>query len=237
MKKNLAPSEKTKSKPSAFREILRALHEFGVLLESHATLPSVVGLIATSPVRGSWWGHPLANTIFLATRRLTARQDVTTAKLIDGKITYVHRKLWPALVVVGRSLQPWQTERLTRAARWLLSRVRRAHAVRTEELQSPTAVARKLGDAARELETRLLVHSQEVHTKTGAHAKYLETWAHWTNRVGLILPKLTVHQGESQLENALNVLNSTYGAKARMPWSRSGSSAKTSSLRTTSHRK
>ena len=38
--------------------IHETLAECGLLLESDAKLPSVAGLVACAPVRGSWWGHP-----------------------------------------------------------------------------------------------------------------------------------------------------------------------------------
>jgi hypothetical protein len=44
---------------------------------------------------------------------------------------------------------------------------------------------RSIGDAVRELEARLLVHSIEIHTELGAHAKQLQTWNEWRKEVGL----------------------------------------------------
>ena len=36
--------------------------------------------------------------IWSLTRRLRASEDILVCRLIGGKVTYVHRRLWPALV-------------------------------------------------------------------------------------------------------------------------------------------
>ena len=54
----------------------------------------------------------------------------------------------------------------------------RTDALRREHPSS----AQELGAAARELERRLLVYAEEVHTESGAHAKQLESWTHWAER-------------------------------------------------------
>ena len=47
--------------------------------------------------------HPKANTIFLCSRAIRESADVLVCRLVGGKVTYVHRRLWPALVrLAGR---------------------------------------------------------------------------------------------------------------------------------------
>jgi len=71
----------------------------GVVLESgRGAVPSLAEAIAGAPIRGSWWAHPKANTIFLCSRAIRASADVLVCRLVGGKVTYVHRRLWPALV-------------------------------------------------------------------------------------------------------------------------------------------
>jgi hypothetical protein len=54
-------------------------------------------------VRGSWWAHPKGNQIFQLSRAIRRSPDVLVCRLVDGKITYIHRRLWPALVsLAGR---------------------------------------------------------------------------------------------------------------------------------------
>jgi hypothetical protein len=71
----------------------------GVVLESgRGPVPNLAESIAGTPIRGSWWAHPKADTIFLCPRAIRESADVLVCRLVGGKITYVHRRLWPALV-------------------------------------------------------------------------------------------------------------------------------------------
>jgi len=71
----------------------------GVVLESaHGSVPSLAAAVAGEPIRGSYWAHPKANDIFLCSRAIRKSVDVLVCRLFDGKVTYVHRRLWPALV-------------------------------------------------------------------------------------------------------------------------------------------
>ena len=54
--------------------------------------------IAGGPIRGSWWGHPKGREIFAVADAVGGSAEVLVCKLVDGKVTYVHRRLWPALV-------------------------------------------------------------------------------------------------------------------------------------------
>jgi hypothetical protein len=69
------------------------------MLEAGAgPVPSIAAAIAGGPIRGSWWGHPQGRAIFAITRGIRDCPDVLVCRLVGGKITYVHRRLWPALV-------------------------------------------------------------------------------------------------------------------------------------------
>jgi len=101
------------------------LQTVGVIVVSGAKLPSLAGLVAEAPLRGSWWAHPEAHAIFRVGKALEARQDVLTAKLISGKVTLIHKRLWPALFAVATSGEPWQLAGLSPQARALLALVLR----------------------------------------------------------------------------------------------------------------
>lgn len=74
-----------------------------VLQAARGPVPSLAEAIAGGPIRGSWWGHPKGKQIFQAAEAVGDSPEVLVCKLIDGKITYVHRRLWPALVkLAGR---------------------------------------------------------------------------------------------------------------------------------------
>ena len=76
----------------------------GVVLESgRGEVPGLAEAIAGAPIRGSYWAHPKANDIFLCSRAIRKSADVLVCRLVGGKVTYVHRRLWPALVrLAGR---------------------------------------------------------------------------------------------------------------------------------------
>lgn len=71
----------------------------GVVLQAaRGIVPSLAEAIAGAPIRGSWWAHPSGHDIFRVAEAVSDSNDVLVCKLIDGKVTYVHRRLWPALV-------------------------------------------------------------------------------------------------------------------------------------------
>jgi hypothetical protein len=86
------------SAPRAF-DPLGFVAEHGVVLASaRGPVPSVAGTIAGEPIRGSWWAHPRGQEIFRALTEIDDSPDVLCFKLVGGKVTFVHRRLWPALV-------------------------------------------------------------------------------------------------------------------------------------------
>ena len=81
------------------RQALAFIRKHGVVLEAaQGPVPSVAEAIAGGPVRGSWWAHPNGHEIFAVTRAIRDSDEVLVCRLIKGNITFVHRRLWPALV-------------------------------------------------------------------------------------------------------------------------------------------
>jgi hypothetical protein len=71
----------------------------GVVLQAaRGPVPSLAEAVAGGPIRGSWWGHPKGKAIFRVAEAVSDDPDVLVCTLIGGKVTYVHRRLWPALV-------------------------------------------------------------------------------------------------------------------------------------------
>jgi len=174
-----------------------------LLLASDASLPSVAALVAGEPVRGSWWSHPKGRAIFAAIRGLEHDADALVVPLVGGKVTFVHRDLWPALLAVALAREPWQTRGLSAPARRLLTTLNKSGDVEAS------------GDPARDLERRLLACGHEVHTERGLHAKHLERWDRWAARAGVI-PSVDLTQAKRSLEQALADLGG--GARRRLPW-------------------
>lgn len=196
--------------------VARALHLFGLLLEADPELPSVTLTIAEQPIRGSWWGHPDGGSIFATCEWLQEHEDVLSAKLVNGKITYVHRRLWSALLRVATSNRSWQKSGLSGEARALLHHVGRRGSVRTDKLKQS---ARALRQPVQELERRLLVRSFSVHTGSGKHAKQLESWRSWKRRSGFEGKRLTWPLAVAEIEAAGAALcAASGGARVRFPW-------------------
>src|SRR5262245_3978296 len=92
--------------------LLAELCAYGLLLQQDLQLPSVVTLVAGAPLHGSWWSHPAGHTIFSLLNALAAHPDVLVTHLVRGKVTFVHRRLWPAVLVVATERAAWQFARL-----------------------------------------------------------------------------------------------------------------------------
>jgi hypothetical protein len=81
------------------RDAIAFVERHGVVLQAaRGPVPSLAEAIACEPIRGSWWGHAKGGQIFRAARAVCESPDVLVCKLIDNKVTYVHRQVWPALV-------------------------------------------------------------------------------------------------------------------------------------------
>jgi len=87
------------------RDPIKFVEQQGVVLESaKGSRPNLAEAIAGEPIRGSWWGHKRGTAIFWATRAVRDSSDVLVCRLLDGKVTYIHRRLWPAIVRLADSL-------------------------------------------------------------------------------------------------------------------------------------
>lgn len=80
-------------------QALAFVRRHGVVLEAaRGPVPSLADAIAGEPVGGSWWSHAKSQQIFALTRAVRDSDDVLVCRLLGGKINFVHRRLWPALV-------------------------------------------------------------------------------------------------------------------------------------------
>ena len=80
-------------------EGLAFVKRHGVVLQAaRGPVPNLAEVIAGGPIRGSWWGHPKGHEIFRVAEAICGSPEVLVCKLVDGKVTYIHRRLWPALV-------------------------------------------------------------------------------------------------------------------------------------------
>jgi hypothetical protein len=75
-----------------------------VLASGKGMVPNLAEAVAGEPIPGSWWGHPKGSEIFLALGAVDDSPDVLCFRLVEGKITFVHKRLWPALVRLAAEL-------------------------------------------------------------------------------------------------------------------------------------
>jgi hypothetical protein len=75
-----------------------------VLASAKGPIPNLAEAVAGEPIRGSWWTHAKGRAIFHALGVVDDSADVLRFRLVDGKITLVHRRLWPALVRLAAEL-------------------------------------------------------------------------------------------------------------------------------------
>ncbi|MFN0250504.1 MAG: hypothetical protein ACKV2T_26725 [Kofleriaceae bacterium] len=92
-----------KASASGVKKWLDFVEKHGVVLASaKGPVPSLAEQIAGEPIIGSWWSHAKGKEIFEVLSAVDEDVDVRCFKLVDGKVTFVHRRVWPALVRLAR---------------------------------------------------------------------------------------------------------------------------------------
>jgi hypothetical protein len=91
------------------RQALAFVRRHGVVLASaKGSAPRLAEEIAGEPIKGSWWAHPQGRRIFSILSAVSESDEVLVCRLVDGKVTLVHRRLWPALVRLSKRFTPAQ---------------------------------------------------------------------------------------------------------------------------------
>ena len=200
-----------------FQRVMRKFEDIGVLLLSDRSLPSVVGLVGGPDVKGSWWGHEKGHEIFRDLERLEAHTDALVTRLVSGKVTYLHRRLWPDFLSVATSREGWQTRGLSSAARRLLASVAKEGEIRVDKYIGGKDAPR-FRDAAREIERRLLVYTDEIHTEKGSHAKVLMTWSRCPKIRDQRFAPRSLAAARGALEKRIDDLNREFDGSGKLPW-------------------
>jgi hypothetical protein len=176
--------------PASTAKVLSTLARLGLLLNQDKRLPNVVTLVTGEALSTSWWSHPKGRLIFSVLSELSDHPDVLFTKLLHGKDTLVHRSLWPAFLTVATAAEPWQQRNLSSGARKLLAQVNEAG-----------APVRSSGPAVKDLVSRLLVHSKQVHTESGRHEMAIESWSVWSAHSG-VAPTKSLDEAREAIERA-----------------------------------
>jgi hypothetical protein len=94
---------------SAVATALAFVESHGVVLVSaKGPAPRLIEAIAGEPISGNWWSHPRGNHIYNVLSRVCESEQVLVCRLVNGKVTLVHRRLWPALVRLADRFSPPQ---------------------------------------------------------------------------------------------------------------------------------
>ncbi len=191
--------------------MVEAVVDRGLLFLSDPKRPNAIQVLTGQFPRGSWWSHPRANDIYDILQSVEHHADLLLAKLLAGKVTLIHRALWPALLTVATAREPWQTEGLSAVGRqWLAS---------FDEAQATGAAVPPVSrTVAKEMELRLLVFADSVHTPSGRHETRVDSWSAWAARAGQpwpLHPALPVAAARTTLETAAARLGPP---PPRLPW-------------------
>lgn len=190
-------------KVDATNRILDALSDTGLLFNQDKRLPNVVSLLTGEAVSKSWWSHPQGRLIFAVSSDLSEHPDVLFTKLLNGKVTLIHRKLWSAFLSIALANEPWQTRNLSSRGQQLLASL--------NEFNGPI---KSSGPAVKELEIRLLAHTRQVHTESGRHELLLEPWTVWSRRARVKRMR-SLSLAKEKLEQATKGIGAPRSA---LPW-------------------
>ena len=106
----------------------------GLLLQHDRELPSFTTLVAGAPIAGSWWGHRLGHEIFRLLGEFHERSGELSAKIVNGKVTYVHPRLWSAFLKLALQGQRTRARKLSSLGRSIHRLVLKDESVRIDEL-------------------------------------------------------------------------------------------------------
>ena len=194
------------------------LDDWGFVLDSDPRLPSWPSLVVERPVRGSWWADPEVHLIHRAGSSLIAHRDVLHVVLISGKLTCVHRRMWPSFLAVALAAEDWKFDGLTAIEQAMWTRLQGDARVTADEPGLPSTSIKANGAAMRELERRLLCAGGNLHTARGFHAKYATTWAAWRAKMTLPEPSVSAEDGRLEMDECLDRLNREFDGRGVLPW-------------------
>lgn len=202
------------------KDLLKIYAEFekqGVLLLSDPELPSLVSVVTGEKVKGSWWGHPKGNLIYNLSQQFEDDPDILAVKMVNKKITYIHKKHWSALFTIVLEKSDWQTQGLKTETKKLLQAVQKNGLLRADEKflkKTPT----QIGQLASKLEEKLLIYSESLHTDSGKHVRILKSWNFLMQEKKISLNKMTITEAYKHFENIIASWSVANEKKVKVPW-------------------
>jgi len=77
-----------------------------VLASAKGSAPRLTEAILGEPIHGNWWTHPRGSFVYNVLSAVSESEDVLVCRLLQGKVTLIDRRLWPALVRVAARFEP-----------------------------------------------------------------------------------------------------------------------------------
>ena len=125
-----------------------------VLVSAKGPAPRLTEAIAGETIKGSWWAHSKSHEIFAVLQKLEDSPDILVCRLIAGRLTFVHRRLWPAIVKLARQFRPDQ-----------LAQVRQEHTASGRHVNHLTPYPKWVPAETREEAARLTTEDAEALLK------------------------------------------------------------------------
>jgi hypothetical protein len=122
-----------------------------VLVSAKGPAPRLTDAIAGEPIKGSWWAHSKSHQIFAVLQKLEDSPDILVCRFIAGRVTFVHRRLWPAIVKLASRFHPDQ-----------LAQVRQEHTASGKHVNQLTAFPKWVPADTMEEAARLTTQEAEA---------------------------------------------------------------------------
>ncbi len=135
--------------------------EGAVFVAAKGEIPTLVDAIVGERIRGSWWAHPQSHEIYALLSTLEQSPELLMSRLLQGRVTVVHRRLWPALVRLHERFSAAQLARHYQEHSRSGKHVSRAVQYPVWVPEEVKAAARKLSEADAE---RLLREARVLHS-------------------------------------------------------------------------
>lgn len=191
------------------QEILKEIKRNKVLLLQDKFFPNIVNLITKEEIKGSWWGHPLANLIYNGLNWLEDNGGILCLKFLSGKVTYIDSSLQPYFYTIVKEKRDWQIKGLTKDDLKLL-KVIEVHSIRSDDSAYKTDSVKK---SLERLEKRLLIYAHEEHTDSGKHIKIYKKW-----EISKKIKTVSYEEALAKFELLVHRMNEYSNSKVKLPW-------------------
>jgi len=104
-------------------EVLSVLRERGILMCHDYELPSATSIIADEKIKGSWWPHKKGSLIFHTLGEVLNSNELLAPKLVNGKVTLLHKDLFSDFFTIVLTESDWQLESIKNDCRDLYKQI------------------------------------------------------------------------------------------------------------------